>query len=146
MASVPTNLIVNTSGKFSAIISVPERKPGVYTITAKDYSGASAAAQFTVIIPGLPVPGSPPFPAGPPGIPGKQGLPGPKGEPGPVGPTGPPGLEGKPGKDGAPGQAGPPGDPGPPGKDSPLALVIISLVVSVIAFIIAFVKKPAAPK
>jgi len=74
--TVPSPLFTSDTqrGMFTAIISVPTPdEPGPHTVTARDQSGYSASAAFTVI-----------DMIGPEGSPGEQGPPGPRGEPGPL--------------------------------------------------------------
>jgi mannan endo-1,4-beta-mannosidase len=48
LPTVPTEVKIDTTGGFTAIISVPTTTPGNYTITATDTDGVSASATFTV--------------------------------------------------------------------------------------------------
>lgn len=153
------------NGTFTAIVSVPETKPGDYIITVNDSSaeGRTATAKFTVPSLGIAVGdgklvAEPAGPAGLPGPPGKDGAPGVAGIAGKEGKTGAPGAAGKPGPAGPAGPAGPLGPPGkagaqgptgPSGEDASSGMVIIALIAAIVAVLVsmvALVKKPAAPK
>ena len=81
---VPSPLVTDSDGSFTAIISVlTQNEPGIHTINATDEAGNSAVGNFTV----LDMTG----PAGPAGADGADGA---DGEDGATGPAGPAGADG----------------------------------------------------
>jgi hypothetical protein len=143
LPTVPTMVVVNSNGIFTAIISIPTQTiPGAHNINATDDAGASAETTFTVIdITG---------PAGPAGEDGEDGATGPAGPAGPAGEdgedgaTGPAGPAGEDGEDGATGPAGPAGEDGEDGTAAPVEGVYASLGIAIVALLLAvflFLKK-----
>ncbi|MGF3554159.1 MAG: hypothetical protein ACQXXF_02640 [Thermoplasmatota archaeon] len=127
--NIPTPLITNFLGEFTAIINVPNQTtPGYYNITAIDSLGGQASAFFYVV--------------------NMTGPQGPKGDTGPQGPEGPPGEKGEQGEQGIPGEKGEKGEQGPPGQIGLLEeiLIVFAFIFSILSFIIMFFhtkkKKP----
>jgi hypothetical protein len=87
--TVPTKVITDATGNFTAIISIPTQTvPGFYTVSATDEFSNSASANFVVV--------------NMTGQSGPQGLKGDKGDTGLQGPTGPQGPQGPAGSSGDP--------------------------------------------
>jgi len=128
--TVPSPLVTNEYGEFTAIISVlTPTEPGPHTVVATDEMGNSAEATFTVVdMTG------PQGEAGPQGPTGPTGLTGPKGDTGPAGPKGDTGTAGSKGDTGATGATGP---QGPQGSAAPIEYVAASVVLAIIAIVIA---------
>lgn len=125
--TIPNPLITDTTGDFTAMISVPtQTTPGDHTINATDATGTWATATFTVV-----------------NMTGTQGLQGPKGENGTQGLQGPQGPKGDTGEQGLIGPQGPKGEngtQGPPGNVQELLLVVaFPTATSILAICIAVV-------
>jgi len=124
--SVPSSIVADATGDFTAIISVPTQfAPGIHTVNATDGSGNWAAAVFTVA-----------------NVTGPQGPKGDKGDTGTQGPAGlqgPQGLKGDKGDTGLQGPTGPQGPQGPAGSsgDPLLVLIAFSAGVSILAICLA---------
>jgi len=100
--TVPSPLISDSTGNFTAIISVlTQTAPGVHTVKATDEEGFWAEATFTVV--------DMTGPEGQAGATGPQGPAGPKGDTGPTGPAGAAGPAGTAGEQGERGEAAPTG-------------------------------------
>jgi len=136
--AIPTvpSTVVATDGTFTAIISVlTQNDPGIHNITATDGTGISANATFTV----LDMTG----PAGADGADGEDGATGPAGADGEDGATGPAGADGEDGAtgpagaDGEDGATGPAGAAGEDGADAPTEYLWASLILAIIAILIA---------
>jgi hypothetical protein len=116
--TVPSPLTTDSNGNFTAIITVPvPTDPGVYTIASTDQAGTNAEALFTVI-----------------------DMTGPQGEQGEVGPEGPQGPQGEQGEEGPEGPQGPQGEQGEQGEQGspgPTEVVWASIIIAVIAIVIA---------
>jgi hypothetical protein len=116
--TVPAIVVVDSNGIFTAIVSVPtQTDPQVHTITTTDDEGASASTTFTVI-----------------DMTGPAGADGADGADGATGPAGPAGADGADGADGATGPAGP---AGADGADAPTEYLWASLILALVAIIIA---------
>jgi len=112
--NIPTPLITNFLGDFTAIINVPNQtKPGFYNITAIDSLGGQASFLFTVV--------------------NMTGPEGPKGDTGPQGPEGTSGEKGDTGEQGIAGEKGEKGDQGEQGPAGQMG--ILEEVIVAIAFI-----------
>ena len=137
--TVPSPLLANQGGNFTAIISVPtQTSPGDYTVTASNVGVPggefSASAVFRVV--------SMIGPVGPAGPAGPQGPTGPQGTAGSTGSTGPAGPEGTVGPQGLTGPQGPVGPPGPPGESGTASgLSILAIILALIAIGIMFFGK-----
>ncbi|MBE0511771.1 PKD domain-containing protein [Candidatus Bathyarchaeota archaeon] len=119
--TVPSPLVTDSDGSFTAIISVPTQdEPGIHIVNATDEAGNSAVGTFTVL-----------DLTGPAGPTGETGPAGPTGETGPAGPTGETGPAGETGATGATGPAG------PAGADAPAEYLWASLVLAIVAILIA---------
>jgi len=115
--SVPSSVITDATGNFTALISVlTQTAPGVHTVKATDETGNWATATFTVV-----------------------NMTGPQGPKGDTGEQGPQGLQGPKGENGTQGAQGPPGD-----VQELLIVVAFPTVTSILAIcvaIIALLKK-----
>jgi len=125
--TIPNPLITDTTGDFTAMISVPtQTTPGDHTINATDATGTWATATFTVV-----------------NMTGTQGPQGPKGENGTQGLQGPQGPKGDTGEQGLIGPQGPKGEngtQGSPGNVQELLLVVaFPTATSILAICIAVV-------
>jgi hypothetical protein len=127
--SIPSPLITNILGEFTAIVNVlNQTSPGFYNITARDSLSGQASAQFYVV--------------------NMTGPEGPIGDTGPQGPEGATGEKGDTGLQGIQGEKGEIGDQGPPGQMGLLEEVLIAFafIFSVLSFIMVFFqtrkKKP----
>jgi len=128
--TVPTPLTTDENGNFTAIISVlTPNEPGLHTVGATDGEGNEASAAFTVL-----------DMTGPQGPQGETGA---TGATGPAGPAGADGADGADGEDGATGPAGPAGADGADGADgedgadAPTEYLWASLILAIIAILIA---------
>jgi hypothetical protein len=120
--SIPSPVITDVTGSFTALISVPTQTiPGSHTANATDENGNWATATFTVV-----------NMTGPQGPAGLQGPQGPKGEKGDTGDTG---LQGPIGPQGPKGDTGPQGSPG----ENQLVLIAFPTAASIFALCIAVV-------
>lgn len=123
--TVPSSLVTDSYGNFTAIISVPtQTEPGLHEIIVLDHEGNNASTTFMVI-----------DMTGPQGPQGEQGEQGPQGPQGPTGPQGPAGEKGD------------KGDKGDPGEPAPTEIVWASLIVAIVAIIVAlysFLRKPSS--
>jgi len=129
MITVPSPLTTDSSGNFTAIITVlTPTDPGAHIIMAIDQQGVNASATFTVIDMRGPE--------------GPQGDKGDKGDTGPQGQTGPQGERGETGPKGDKGDTGPQGPAGPAGPTEVLwASIIIAIIALIIAAYLLLVKK-----
>ena len=110
--AVPSPLVSDASGDFTAIISVPtQTDPGWHTVTARNQQGDWAEVNFQVI--DMSGPQGPVGSTGPAGAQGEQGIPG---EPGSQGEQGTPGEPGSQGEQGPQGYIGIQGLPGSQGE------------------------------
>jgi hypothetical protein len=117
--SIPSSVITDATGSFTALISVPtQTAPGIHTVNATDGAGNWATATFTVV-----------NMTGPQGPAGLQGQEGPKGDTGSTGPQGPKGDTGDTGPQGPAGLSG----------DTQLALIAFPTAASIFALCIAVV-------
>lgn len=120
MSTVPYSVVTDSTGNFSAMISVPDQNVlGVHIVNATDASGNWATATFTVV--------------------NMTGPPGPKGDTGDVGTQGPIGPQGPRGENGT---QGPPESPGD--VQELLIVVAFPTAVSILAIclaVIALLKK-----
>lgn len=127
--SIPSPLITNILGEFTAIVVVQNQtNPGFYNVTAKDSLGGEASALFTVV-----------------------NMTGPEGQKGDTGPQGPEGIAGEKGDTGDQGIQGEKGDKGDQGSAGQMglfeeALVVVAFIFSAFALILVFLqirkKKP----
>jgi hypothetical protein len=121
ITTVPSPLTTDSSGNFTAIITVLNpTDPGLYNVTSTDQEGNKANATFTVI--------------------DMKGETGDKGDPGETGDKGDPGEtgdKGDPGETGDKGDPGETGDKGDPGEPAPTEIVWASIVIAIIAIVIA---------
>jgi len=129
VGTVPSKVVTDEYGQFTAIITVPV-DPGKYDLEAVDAEGRTAKGSFRV----LDLTG-PRGPRGEKGEKGERGEPGPrgiKGDPGPIGPQGPKGEKG---------DIGPPGPRGEPGPApiGGLALQVAVIFMATISFTISLV-------
>jgi len=125
--TVPSPITTDSSGNFTAIISVPTpTDPGLHTIMSTDEMGTSAEATFTVV--------DMTGPQGPQGPQGEQGEEGPQGEQGEEGPQGPQGEQGEEGPQGPQGEQG---EQGEQGSAAPTEVVWASIIIAIIAIAIA---------
>jgi len=110
--TIPRPLITDANGDFTAIISVlTQDEPGLHFVNASDEEGNWAEASFTVL-----------------------NMTGPAG---PTGPAGAAGATGATGAAGATGATGAKGDKGDPGADAPTEYLWASLILAIIAILIA---------
>jgi N-acetylneuraminic acid mutarotase len=124
--TVPSTVITDVSGNFTALISVPtQTNPGSYTVNATDESGNWTTATFTVVDMG-----------GPQGPAGLQGSQGPKGDEGDAGLQGPKGDRGDTGPEGSEGSLG----------ETQLVLIAFPTAASILALCIAVVALLAKRK
>jgi len=124
VTTVPNPLITDLNGNFTAIITVPvQTEPGVYTVVSTDQTGTNTGATFAVI--DMTGPQGPEGPQGEQGEEGPEGLQGEQGEEGPEGPQGPQGPQGETGEQGEQGSA------------APTEMVWASIIIAIIAIIIA---------
>jgi len=116
--TVPSPLTTDSNGNFTAIITVPTPTvPGLHKVTSTDQIGTKAEATFTVI-----------------DMTGPQGVQGEQGEQGPEGTQGPQGEQGEQGPEGT---QGPQGEQGEQGAAAPTEVVWASIIIAVIAIVIA---------
>jgi hypothetical protein len=128
--TVPSPLTTDSYGNFTAIITVPTpTEPGIHNVTSTDQEGNKANATFTVI--------DMTGPQGPAGPQGEKGDTGPQGPAGPTGPEGATGPAGPQGATGATGPQGPQGEQGPVGPPAPTEVVWASIIIAIIAIVIA---------
>jgi len=107
--TVPSPLTTDSYGNFTAIITVlNQTDPGLHTVTSTDQEGNKANTKFTVID-----------------------------MTGPQGPVGPPRPQGPQGEQGEQGAQGPVGPAGPQGEPAPTEVVWASIIIAIIAIIIA---------
>jgi hypothetical protein len=136
--TVPMVVTTDSNGNFVAMITVPtQTEPDDYTINATDGDGNWASRDFTVVD----VTG-PEGPEGPEGPAGADGAPGAPGAPGEDGADGAPGAPGEDGADGAPGATG---AAGADGADAPTEYLWASLILAIVAILIAgygILRKP----
>jgi len=110
--TVPSPLTTDSNGNFTAIITVlSPTDPGLYNVTSTDQEGNKANATFTVI--------------------DMKGETGDKGDPGETG------DKGDPGETGDKGDPGETGDKGDPGETAPTEVVWASIIIAIIAIVIA---------
>ena len=121
--TVPNPLTTDSDGSFTAIITVPtQTEPDDYTVNATDGEGNWATRTFTVVDMTGPI--------------------GPEGPEGPTGATGDTGAAGATGDTGATGAAGPAGEDG---ADAPTEFLWGSLILAIVAILIAgygILRKP----
>jgi hypothetical protein len=116
--TVPSPLTTDSNGNFTAVITVPTPTvPGLHKVTSTDQIGTEAEATFTVI--------------------DMTGPQGPKGETGEQGEQGPQGPKGETGEQGEQGPEGPQGEQGEQGAAAPTEVVWASIIIAVVAIIIA---------
>jgi len=116
--TVPSPLTTDSNGNFTAVITVPTPTvPGLHKVTSTDQIGTKAEATFTII-----------------DMTGPQGVQGEQGEQGPEGPQGPQGVQGEQGEQGP---EGPQGEQGEQGAAAPTEVVWASIIIAVVAIIIA---------
>ena len=131
--TVPSTVVVDSDGSFTAIISVPtQAEPGIHTINATDEAGNSAEGTFTVL-----------DMTGPTGATGPAGV---DGATGATGPAGPAGVDGATGATGPAGPAGATGATGETGAAAPTEYLWGSIGLAIIALLIAaygIFRKPA---
>jgi len=123
--TVPSSLATDSDGNFTALFSVPTQDvPGFHMVIATDGEGNASSSIFDVldVLTG---------PAGPAGADGADGATGPAGADGADGATGPAGPAGADGADGATGPAG------ADGADAPTEYLWASLILAIIAILIA---------
>ena len=141
--TVPSPIVPNQSGAFTAIITVPDQTPaGDHVVIARSSAPATGAAQvqagasFRVV--DMKGPAGPTGPAGPAGPAGPSGASGSASQ-GPAGPTGPPGPTGPKGE---PGLTGPQGEPGPAGSSGAAPTIsILALILALAAIAIAILSR-----
>jgi len=113
--TVPSPLITDSYGNFTALISVPTQdEPGPHTVRATDEEGNWAEATFTVL-----------------------NMTGPQGPEGPEGPQGETGPEGPEGPEGPAGETGPEGPEGEKGAAGPTEVLWVSIILAIVAIVIS---------
>lgn len=129
--TVPSSVVADQYGNFSAIISVPtQTTAGNHTVMARGSTMTTVAppTQASTIFRVVDMTG-PEGPAGPQGATGREGPAGPTGLPGMQGPAGERGEQGPPGKQGPPGEAGPAG-----------GLSVAAIVIALLALVWAIIS------